>query len=191
MAFKAKLKIFKDILSSQLGLLVLGALITSLIIPWFFQLWQDHQKELEIKTNLVSRISESVTKLVLSTQSVLLANNHGQIHTIEQKRELFDELNDEYKDWEISSAVIGSQLQAYFPHVNLSKEWGSLMIYSHSFSENVTDFYRLSNEVTVNSTNQIDFFEDRQTLLQQRDALIQRILNTDITSFTNKPFLIF
>jgi hypothetical protein len=106
----------KDFLSSQLGLLILGALISSLIIPWFFQVWQDYQKELEIKTDLVGKISEAVTRIVMSTQSVLLANNYGHIHTLEQQKELFNELNDEYREWEINSAVIGSQLQAYFPH---------------------------------------------------------------------------
>lgn len=178
----------KNFLSSQLGLLILGALISSLIVPWFFQVWQDYQKELEIKTDLVGKISEAVTRIVMSTQFVLLANNYNEIQTVEQHNELLNELNDEYREWEISSAVIGSQLQAYFPHTDLSNEWGSLKVSSGSFSENVTDFYRLAASVSVNSTTDIDFFDDRQNLLQQKDNLIQRILNSEMTSFTRNPF---
>jgi hypothetical protein len=181
----------KDFLSSQLGLLILGAVISSLIVPWFFQVWQDYQKELEIKTDLVGKISEDVTRIIMSTQFVLLTNNRDQIKTVEQHRELLNELNEEYKQWEINSAVIGSQLQAYFPHTDLANEWGSLNVYSGSFSENVTDFYRLTALVAPNSTRDIDFFDDRQNLLQQKDDLIQRILSSEMTSFSAKPFQIF
>jgi hypothetical protein len=181
----------KDFLSSQLGLLILGALISTLIIPWFFQVWQDYQKELEIKTDLVGKISEAVTRIVMSTQFVLLTNNLGQIQTVEQHNELLNELNDEYKQWEISSAVIESQLQAYFPHTGLSNDWGSLKVFSGSFSENVTDFYRLAASVTPNSAKDIDFYDDRENLLNQKDNLIQHILSSEMTSFTRKPFQIF
>jgi hypothetical protein len=90
--------------------------------------------------------------------------------------------------------VIESQLQAYFPHTDLADEWGSLEPFSSSFSENVTDFYRLSDSVAINSTEYhqvMDFSDDRQNLLQQKDDLIQRILSSEMTSFSAKPFQIF
>jgi hypothetical protein len=181
----------KDFLSSQLGLLILGAIISSLIVPWFFQVWQDYQKELEIKTDLVGKISEDVTRIIMSTQFVLLMNNLQHIQTVEQHKEVLDELNEEYKQWEINSAVIGSQLQAYFPHTDLANEWGSLKVGSGSFSENVSRFYTLAVSVAPNSTRDIDFFDDRQNLLQQKDDLIQRILSSEMTSFSGKTFQIF
>ena len=49
--------------------------------------------------------------------------------------------------------------------------WGSLKIYSNSFPENVTDFYRLSNEVKINSTSPINFGETRQLLLDQMKSI--------------------
>ena len=58
----------KGFLSSQICLLILGAIISSLIIPWFFQVWQDYQKELEIKTNLIERITEAVTRMIMSAE---------------------------------------------------------------------------------------------------------------------------
>ena len=104
----------KGFISSQIGLLILGAIISSLIIPWFFQVWQDYQKELEIKTNLIERITEAVTRMIMSTQSFMLDNNRDQIKTDEQFYDLFNEVNDEYKEWEINSAIIDSQLKHTF-----------------------------------------------------------------------------
>jgi hypothetical protein len=174
---------FKDLFSSQLFLLIVGAIISSLLIPWFFQIWQNQQTELEIKTNLISKISESVISLVMATQSVLIQNNYQQIDTEDELIHLFDNLNEKYRQWEIESAIINSQLKAYFPNSDVSNLWGSLKLYSNSFSENVTDFYRLSNEAKINSTSPIDFGEKRQAILDQMESIMDRILKAKITSF--------
>ena len=174
---------FKDLFSSQLFLLIVGAIISSLLIPWFFQIWQNQQTELEIKTNLISKISESVIALVMTTQSVLIQNNNHLITTPEKFIQLFDNLNEKYAQWEIESAIINSQLRAYFPNSDVSNLWGSLKIYSKSFSENVTDFYRLSANAKINSTSPIDFGETRQALLDQMESIIDKILKAKITSF--------
>jgi ABC-type multidrug transport system fused ATPase/permease subunit len=184
-----------DFFSSQLGLFILGALITSLLVPWFFQVWQDYQKELEIKTELVGRISEAVTKMVLSTQSVL----NMYIETDSQKGELINRLNNEYREWETSSSVIGSQLKAYFHHTNLSSEWGSLKALTHpnnwslylapTFSNNVTKFYILANSIDPPYTpRRIDSYNERQDLLEQMNTKIKHILESKISSFVSNPF---
>jgi hypothetical protein len=126
----------------------------------------------------------------MSSQFVLIENNN-HIRTQEHLDELSNKVNADYKEYEISSAVIGSELQAYFPHTYLSKVWGSLQVFSNSFSENVTDFCRLTAEVTINTTESIDFFHDRQIILQQKDNIIQRILNSEINAFKIKPFQLF
>lgn len=171
------------IFSNQFFLLIVGALISSLLIPWFFQIWQNQQAELEIKTNLISKISESVIGLVMATQSVLIQNNNQLIDTEDELVHLFDNLNEKYRQWEIESAIINSQLRAYFPNSDVSNLWGSLKIYSNSFSEKVTDFYRLSNEAKINSTSPIDFGEKRQAILDQMESIIDKILKAKITSF--------
>ena len=181
----------KGFLSSQVGLLILGALLSSLIIPWFFQVWQDYQKELEIKTKLIERITESVTRMFMSTQGFILDNNRNQIKTDEEFYGLFNEVNSEYKEWEINSAIIDSQLKAYFPNSNLSEDWGSslgLGFKKNSFSENVTTFF---SKIPIQRNASANFtMDDRQTLIEQKDNFIQRILDSDI-SFTNNPFSIF
>ena len=175
---------FKDLISNQFFLLIVGAVISSLLIPWFFQIWQNQQTELEIKTSLISKISESVIDLIMTTQSVILQNNYQQINTQTEINRLFDNLNEKYRQWEIESAIINSQLRAYFPNSDVSNLWGSLKIYSNSFSENVTDFYRLSNNAKVNSTSPIDFGEKRQAILDQMESIIDKILKAKITSFS-------
>jgi len=42
-----------------------------------------------------------------------------------------------FREWEISSAVIGSQIRAYFPSNNLGSDWDNL-------SKLITDVYALS-----------------------------------------------
>lgn len=173
----------KDLFSNQFFLLIVGAIISSLLIPWFFQIWQNQQTELEIKTNLVSKISESVISLVMATQSVLLQSNYQQINNQDELIQLFGNLNEKYRQWEIDSAIINSQLRAYFPNSDVSNLWGSLKIHSNSFSENVTDFYRLSNNAKINSTSSIEFGETRQAILNQMESIIDKILKAKITSF--------
>ena len=175
--------ILKSLFSNQLFLLIAGAIISSLLIPWFFQIWQNQQTELEIKTNLISKISESVITLVMTTQSVLIQNNNQHITSSDQLIQLFDNLNEKYRKWEIESATINSQLRAYFPNSDVSNLWGSLKTGSNSFSENVSKFYTLSIKAEVNSTSPIDFGDTRQELLNQMESIIDKILKAKITSF--------
>jgi hypothetical protein len=45
-----------DKISNPLVLLIVGAVISGILVPYITRQWQDHQKELELKTELVSRI---------------------------------------------------------------------------------------------------------------------------------------
>jgi hypothetical protein len=187
----------KDFFSSQLGIFVLGAIITSLLIPWFFQVWQDYQKELEIKSDLVGQISESVTRMIMSTQFFFL--NNPETLGLEQYNKQMEELNSDYRDWEIASSVIDSQLKAYFPHTSLSSDWGSLKAVdprkinksssplAPTFSNNVSDFYAKVPYVNRDDT-QFNFGDERQKLLLQKDKIIQRILDSPVSSFASNPF---
>jgi len=47
------------LLSHPLFLLVIGAIISSIIIPVYTNQWQNYQKELEIKSKLAEEISRS------------------------------------------------------------------------------------------------------------------------------------
>jgi hypothetical protein len=115
------------LLSHPLTLLLVGALVTSVLVPRFTRQWQNRDKELDVKTTLVADISESVTDFVLAVQFAELAS-------VSQSQADFDRA---YRQWEVDSAAIESKLQAYFPRADIAEQW-------RRYSLLVTDFYRLS-----------------------------------------------
>jgi hypothetical protein len=94
-------------------LLTLGALISSLLVPWFTRKWQDHQKALELKSDLASQIAESVTSTIVVSRSVYEEQRRGY-SPAEQKS---------WRAWLIKSAAIEARLRAYFPDGSLADEW--------------------------------------------------------------------
>lgn len=93
-----------------------------------------HQKELELKTNLVDQISRSVASIVLS---ILLEKTRPLSSSKHQSKDLVtDEIFKIYREWEISSRSISSQLSAYFIKIEIAQDWDHL-------HELINDFYAL------------------------------------------------
>jgi hypothetical protein len=170
--------------SHPLVLLIVGAIISSILIPWFTRGWQNYQQELEIKKELVGDISEAVMKLVMEVQSfeIQLKNEtlSGNLSALKPQREkfnlLFSELNEDYREWEVSSAVIGSQLRAYFRDSEIAPKWGI-------FSQNLTRFYADTQtdyeDALYGSANE-SWRDERERLLKEKDELIRIILDKPI-----------
>ena len=118
----------KEWLSNPLLLLVVGGAISGLLIPYITTQWQNHEKELEIKTDLVGRISETVMSMIMAVQFAEMSGPTQQSQ---------EEYNKIFREWEISNAVTGSQIRAYFPANKLGQDWDKL-------SKLVTDVYALS-----------------------------------------------
>ncbi len=116
-----------QILKHPVFLLFMTALISSYLIPKITKRWQDHQKELELKTNFVSEISESVASIVTAVQ-------FAELGAVSQTQSKYDEA---YQNWEIKRAVIGSKIRGYFPNTRIGSDWDK-------FSETVTEVYALS-----------------------------------------------
>ena len=123
---------FKEILSNQFLLLIVGGILTGLLIPYITTQWQNHEKELEIKTSLVSKISEYVTRMLMAIQFVEVSQSRGINSSLTN-----EEYDNEYRDWKINSDIIQSQINAYFPNIDLGKDW-------KKFSNAVEYFYALS-----------------------------------------------
>ncbi|HET7273118.1 MAG TPA: hypothetical protein VFI90_18770, partial [Rubrobacter sp.] len=85
-----------DFLAHPLFLLFAGAVLTGIFIPALTRRWQDRQKALELKTELIGEISESITEMAMAVQFV-----HLGATSMDQQR--FDEA---YREWEARSAVI-------------------------------------------------------------------------------------
>jgi hypothetical protein len=113
-------------LHSPLLLLIIGALVSSYLIPHYTRVWQEElevQKELELKTELVSDMSEAVASFLLKTQQV------KTILTIPAK-----EFYDSYLDWESTSSRIDSKLAAYYSGLPLQNIWTNYSAVLSSFA---------------------------------------------------------
>lgn len=64
MAKKVELK---NSISHPSVLLIVGAIISSLVIPYFTRQWQDSQKQLELKTALADDINKAVSGSIVSS----------------------------------------------------------------------------------------------------------------------------
>lgn len=93
-------------------LLIVGAIISSLIIPYYTRQWQDHQKELELKTNLSDEINKAISDVTVAADYRLSSPNGTGIGII--------------KNWDVSKAMISSKIKAYFSDTQLTRNWENL-----------------------------------------------------------------
>lgn len=93
---------------SSAALLVLGAILTSFLIPLITRRWQNHQKELELKADLLRRASDAVTRIVTHGWFTRLA---GTTWGSDSDRV---EFTWGYGEWLTDTKVLEAELQAYF-----------------------------------------------------------------------------
>ena len=121
----------KNTLSHPFVLLMIGAGISGLLVPHITNQWQNHQKELELKTDLASEISKAVANIVIASRLVQIPTfaftNLSYANTVEE--------------WEASKASIGSQIEAYFPDSQLKQKWDNL-------TSAITEFSNLNAALT-------------------------------------------
>jgi hypothetical protein len=146
-------------LSNPLLLLVVGAVISGLLIPYITSQWQNHEKELELKTNLVTRISESLSG-VLTTAQFSAANRTEQAEYLQA-----------YYEWEATHSAIGSYIRAYFPNTYIGEEWDK-------FANATTSFFRLAAINPLQEKQQLvdqleKYFSSCESTIEW-DALINR-----------------
>jgi hypothetical protein len=120
----ASWKSLGPMLSHPLLLLALGTLLSGLLIPRLTREWQDHQKALEIRTELVGDMSEGV-------MAVLVDADLGRVPTsgTAAPEAVSDRSLTAYREWKVRSAVIESRLRAYFPKETLADDW---YLYQHA-----------------------------------------------------------
>lgn len=197
---------FKEILSNQFLLLIVGGILTGLLIPYITTQWQNHEKELEIKTNLVSKISEYVTRMLMAIQFVEVSQSRGINSSLTN-----EEYDNEYRDWKINSDIIQSQINAYFPNIDVGKDWkkfSNAVEYFYALSGtgpedlrtdllqkiqtnlsndiNLTSWNILKNKIyPLNSTKEIIYWQEnwgllKDQIIEEKEVIIQKILNTKI-----------
>jgi hypothetical protein len=93
-----------DDLISSLVLLALGAVVSVSLVPYFANRWQLHQKGLEIKVDLVRRISKNVMRIMTLIESVEKADDLKEL-----------ELDKEIRNFKVDNNAIGTELESYYP----------------------------------------------------------------------------
>jgi hypothetical protein len=102
----------KGALSNPMLLLIVGAIISSIIIPYYTRQWQDHQKELELKTNLSDEINKAVSDILVSADYKISAPSNDTVAIL--------------KNWDIAKAMISSKIKAYFSDIHIAQNWDNL-----------------------------------------------------------------
>lgn len=100
-------------LAHPLVVTAVSALLASVLIPLFTRQWQDRQKELDLKRNLVETIAGSSTSAVRS--AISLALGHVQAAGGDPKEpagEVYPQLSN---TWLIQRAITRSTIGTYFP----------------------------------------------------------------------------
>jgi hypothetical protein len=194
-----------DWLANPLLIAIVGSLLVYLVIPQLTRGWQNHAKVLEVKTSLVADMSDSVGNATMTGRFIasgLIARATDDPNATQRA------FNDAYQKWTIKSAVIGSQLAAYFPGNDLGSRW-------RSYSNVVTDFLQLSarGQRTDRASQLVEiadyfpalqkrgrgwwrtlledtgpkflqnYLELSQAILSERDRFVQRVLDSKATGF--------
>ncbi len=96
-------------LAHPLLLLLVGALVTAgitgLVVPSITRGWQNHDTALKIRSDLVARMGTSVSAFLAAAEADAVSTANDR-----QK-----DLDRAYREWEVDSAEIDSQMLAYFP----------------------------------------------------------------------------
>jgi hypothetical protein len=191
-------------LANPLLVTVVAAFLGSLLIPHITRGWQNHQKALEIKTDLVGQMSESVSDAV-ATGRIIAADLNPPSPSAQQQ-----EWNDGYRAWSSSSASVAARLRAYAGS-QVGSDW-------RTFAATVTNFFLLSAYNDARSRRQqvdaikgdgdlrrhvhfkpagwaalqapksngdfrLVYPELARGILQRQDELVQRVLDSHISGF--------
>jgi len=103
--------------------IVIGAAASALLIPYFTSIGQTHQKGLEIKVDLIQRISNNVMSIMTLIES---------LSGLEDDKEL--ELEKKIRVFKVKNKVIDTELEGYYPlkkkentePANMRDEWEKL-----------------------------------------------------------------
>lgn len=181
-----------EFLSHPLVLLLIGAALSGYLIPAINRQIQARQKELEVKVDLVSELSEIIMKMVMSVQFAHLAPERYAYH--ENRDEIIkarqDEMNEDYQQWEVDSAIIGTKLKSYFPTEPIPDDWDAFcnlinLFYIQEYLQNKAITLALPRQEELNNLLELQaptvtWEAQRDAIMRRKTALIQSVLNTRI-----------
>lgn len=109
----ARVDILGRVLGHPLTLLLLGAALSGLLVPWVARGWQDQRKALEVRAALAERLTRAVVEIATAVQFVLV----GAASQSQQ------DLDHAYRTWQLEKSVLTSLLGAYFRDGAVTAAW--------------------------------------------------------------------
>ncbi len=169
-----------DILKHPLFLLAVSAIVSGIFIPWFLRRRQYKQKELELKIQIVSDITESVVKFITIIYLFQIRKNETQNSIDEESQE--KKMKEAFKEWEVLSCVICTKLDSYFPKKKKDK---SLRERWDEFKEELLIFYD-NYEANKRKVDEKKLKIEKDRLFKRKHKIIEEILISKITGFRSQ-----
>src|SRR5574341_1207767 len=89
-----------SIASNPLVVLLVGAGVSSFLVPYFTRRWQDGQEELKLKARITKKIGTSVTRIIMATEKKLTDRTFP--------------LSEAKETWDNDCPAIGAEIHTYF-----------------------------------------------------------------------------
>jgi hypothetical protein len=181
-----------DLLRHPFVLAVTTALLAGMIVNGLTRRWQDRQKALEIRTDLVAKMSESAISAILAVDraaSVLQQppethDNSLRPETLSapDRKGFLEELRQSRSQWQRESAVLGTKLEVYFPSESASKS--HLGVSAGVWTEFADQLSRLLEQ----SADWKNWEETRLQVLGKKARLINWVLREPIPAYKGSWF---
>jgi hypothetical protein len=150
------------------ALALISGLIASVLFPALTRSWQDRPRELALKQDLVSDVSQAATG-ALSRGNIFAYRTELEKTS---KAERIRNLTRESSDWDVASSAIGSQLATYFGDTTLPKQWAAYQTAVSGYIELTSQ----ANKETHPEWSLIDHFqsvrfEDKEWERERKETL--------------------
>jgi hypothetical protein len=166
-------------------LLIIGALLSGLLFPIFTNRWQIHQKGIEIRVNLIGRMSQTIMGMVTMIDTIINKKPSEEWNK--------EELTKEYRKLRVDGAAIWAELESYFPNQEIGMKWSNLL-------EEIESFYRQALEISEAAKSAADTgkakieskkreFKDRKRneFLHEKYVIMEHVLNKPMPRFSLLP----
>ncbi len=167
---------------------LVALLIGSLLIPAVTKQWTDRPKELELKNSLVKQITESTTHAI-ELNRINVANalpettaysdalsawrqaapkdKAAALQSLKKaaaasRKAKQNIANEVYSTWQTNRALIGAQLQAYFPNTRLASAWPGYATAIYNFGQLGTSICTATRKEVVKQVQ--DYFNGNPAL---------------------------
>lgn len=97
-------------------LLIATAAISGTLVPYVTRQWQLKEKELEIKSELVTSMNRAISSFEREIQAF-------EVRKVQSGNKKFEPLNEAYAEWQVQSSELSGKIRAYFPQA--APDWNA------------------------------------------------------------------